>query len=60
MAAGGDPRQGGTLLRERQQEFAQIIAHEAAKPIKTAMVEADRAAGTFTFAATRRASSPVK
>ena len=40
------------LLRERQHEFAQIIAQEAAKPIKTAMVEADRAAGTFTFAAT--------
>ena len=39
------------LLRERQEEFAQIIAREAAKPIKTARVEADRAAGTFTFAA---------
>ncbi len=40
-----------TLLRERQEEFAQIVAHEAAKPIKTARVEADRAAGTFAFAA---------
>jgi acyl-CoA reductase-like NAD-dependent aldehyde dehydrogenase len=40
-----------SLLRERQREFAEIIAREAAKPIKTAMVEADRAAGTFTFAA---------
>ncbi|HEX5018174.1 MAG TPA: aldehyde dehydrogenase family protein [Actinomycetes bacterium] len=40
-----------TLLRERQRQFAEIIAHEAAKPIKTAMVEADRAVGTFTFAA---------
>jgi acyl-CoA reductase-like NAD-dependent aldehyde dehydrogenase len=39
------------LLRERQREFAEIIAREAAKPIKTAMVEAGRAAGTFTFAA---------
>ncbi len=39
------------LLRERQEEFAQLIAHEAAKPIKTARVEADRAAGTFAFAA---------
>jgi acyl-CoA reductase-like NAD-dependent aldehyde dehydrogenase len=39
------------LLRERQREFADIIAREAAKPIKTAMVEADRAVGTFTFAA---------
>jgi acyl-CoA reductase-like NAD-dependent aldehyde dehydrogenase len=40
-----------TLLRERKEEFAQIIAHEAAKPIKTARVEADRASGTFAFAA---------
>ena len=40
-----------TLLRERQEEFARIISHEAAKPIKTARVEADRAAGTFAFAA---------
>jgi len=39
------------LLRERKEEFAQIIAREAAKPIKTARVEAERAAGTFTFAA---------
>lgn len=39
------------LLKERQEEFAQLIAHEAAKPIKTARVEADRAAGTFAFAA---------
>jgi acyl-CoA reductase-like NAD-dependent aldehyde dehydrogenase len=39
------------LLRERQEEFAAIIAREAAKPLKTARVEADRAAGTFTFAA---------
>ena len=40
-----------TLLRERKEYFAQIIAREAAKPIKTARVEADRASGTFTFAA---------
>jgi len=39
------------LLRERKEFFAQIIAREAAKPIKTARVEAERAAGTFTFAA---------
>jgi acyl-CoA reductase-like NAD-dependent aldehyde dehydrogenase len=39
------------LLRERNEEFAQIIAREAAKPIKTARVEAERAAGTFMFAA---------
>jgi acyl-CoA reductase-like NAD-dependent aldehyde dehydrogenase len=40
-----------SLLRERQEEFAQIVSREAAKPIKTARVEADRAAGTFAFAA---------
>jgi acyl-CoA reductase-like NAD-dependent aldehyde dehydrogenase len=39
------------LLRERKEDFAQIIAQEAAKPIKTARVEADRASGTFAFAA---------
>jgi acyl-CoA reductase-like NAD-dependent aldehyde dehydrogenase len=39
------------LLRERKEEFAQIISREAAKPIKTARVEAERASGTFTFAA---------
>ena len=44
-------KRASVLLRERQEEFAQIIAHEAAKPIKTARVEADRAAGTFAFAA---------
>ncbi len=38
-------------LTERCEEFAQIIAKEAAKPIKTARVEAQRAAGTFRFAA---------
>lgn len=39
------------LLSERKEAFARIIAAEAAKPIKTARVEADRAAGTFRFAA---------
>lgn len=39
------------LLKERQEDFAQLIAHEAAKPIKTARVEAGRASGTFMFAA---------
>jgi len=39
------------LLSERTEEFARIIAAEAAKPIKTARVEAKRAASTFTFAA---------
>ena len=33
------------------EEFARIIAEEAAKPIKTARVEAERAVGTFQFAA---------
>jgi acyl-CoA reductase-like NAD-dependent aldehyde dehydrogenase len=40
------------LLAERREEFARIIAAEAAKPIKTARVEAERASGTFLFAAT--------
>ena len=39
------------LLREREDEFARTIAEEAAKPIKTARVEAQRAVSTFTFAA---------
>jgi len=39
------------LLGERRDEFAAIIAEEAAKPIKTARVEAERAVGTFQFAA---------
>ena len=38
-------------LTARREEFAQIIAKEAAKPIKTARVEAERASGTFQFAA---------
>jgi acyl-CoA reductase-like NAD-dependent aldehyde dehydrogenase len=39
------------LLSERVDEFARVIAEEAAKPIKTARVEAMRAVSTFTFAA---------
>jgi acyl-CoA reductase-like NAD-dependent aldehyde dehydrogenase len=39
------------LLAERRDEFTTIIAEEAAKPIKTARVEAERAVGTFQFAA---------
>jgi acyl-CoA reductase-like NAD-dependent aldehyde dehydrogenase len=39
------------LLSERVEEFARVIAEEAAKPIKTARVEARRAVSTFTFAA---------
>src|SRR3954451_24429358 len=38
-------------LKARRDEFAEIISKEAAKPIKTARVEAERAAGTFQFAA---------
>lgn len=38
-------------LAARRDEFAEIIAREAAKPIKTARVEAERAVGTFQFAA---------
>ena len=39
------------LLRERHEEFARSIAVEAAKPIKTARVEAQRAISTFQFSA---------
>ncbi len=39
------------LLSERNELFARIIAEEAAKPIRTARVEAARAVSTFTFAA---------
>jgi acyl-CoA reductase-like NAD-dependent aldehyde dehydrogenase len=38
-------------LAARREEFAATIAREAAKPIKTARVEVDRAVGTFQFAA---------
>ncbi|MGI9052295.1 MAG: aldehyde dehydrogenase family protein [Ilumatobacteraceae bacterium] len=40
-----------SLLAARQDEFARIIADEAAKPLKTARAEAERAAGTFRFSA---------
>jgi acyl-CoA reductase-like NAD-dependent aldehyde dehydrogenase len=39
------------LLAERVEDFARTIAEEAAKPIKTARIEASRAVSTFTFAA---------
>jgi acyl-CoA reductase-like NAD-dependent aldehyde dehydrogenase len=39
------------LLADRRDHFAEVIAHEAAKPIKTARVEAERAVSTFQFAA---------
>jgi acyl-CoA reductase-like NAD-dependent aldehyde dehydrogenase len=38
-------------LSERREEFARTIAAEAAKPLKTARIEAERAVGTFQFAA---------
>ncbi|MEO8695348.1 MAG: aldehyde dehydrogenase family protein [Acidimicrobiales bacterium] len=38
-------------LRERVEEFARTIALEAAKPIRTARVEAQRAVSTLTFSA---------
>ena len=38
-------------LASRTEEYARIIAEEAAKPIKTARVEAQRAVSTFQFAA---------
>jgi acyl-CoA reductase-like NAD-dependent aldehyde dehydrogenase len=38
-------------LAARVEEFATVIAAEAAKPIRTARVEAERAVGTFQFAA---------
>jgi len=39
------------LLGERHEDFARTIAEEAAKPIKTARIEAKRAISTFSFAA---------
>ena len=39
------------LLAERRDAFAEVIAREAAKPIRTARIEAERAVGTFQFAA---------
>ena len=38
-------------LAERRDEFAEAICRESAKPIRTARVEAERAVGTFQFAA---------
>jgi acyl-CoA reductase-like NAD-dependent aldehyde dehydrogenase len=43
--------QAARVLAERVEEMARIIAGEAAKPIKTARVEAQRAVSTFQFAA---------
>ena len=39
------------LIRERQEDLAQTISAEAGKPIKTARVEASRAADTMMFSA---------
>src|SRR5688572_16216197 len=38
-------------LAARRDEMAEVIAREAAKPIKTARAEADRAVSTFQFSA---------
>ncbi len=40
-----------SLLAERREEFARSIATEAAKPIRTARTEAERAVDTFRFSA---------
>lgn len=39
------------LLRERSEQFAEVLALEAGKPIKQARVEAERAVGTLRFSA---------
>ena len=39
------------VLAERREEFARLVAAEAAKPLRTARVEVDRAVGTFQFSA---------
>jgi acyl-CoA reductase-like NAD-dependent aldehyde dehydrogenase len=38
-------------IKERREEFARTICHEAAKPIKTARIEVDRGVYTFEVAA---------
>jgi acyl-CoA reductase-like NAD-dependent aldehyde dehydrogenase len=43
--------QTAAALNDRQEHFARAIAHESAKPLKTARVEAARAVETFAFAA---------
>src|SRR5690606_30936527 len=43
--------QTAAALHERRDHFARAIALEAAKPLKTARVEASRAVETFAFAA---------
>jgi acyl-CoA reductase-like NAD-dependent aldehyde dehydrogenase len=43
--------QTAAALNDRQEHFAKAIAHESAKPLKTARVEAARAVETFAFAA---------
>jgi acyl-CoA reductase-like NAD-dependent aldehyde dehydrogenase len=40
-----------TGLRSERERFARIVASEAAKPLRTARIEVDRAAATFEFAA---------
>lgn len=40
-----------TIMRERKQELAEILANEAAKPISAGLVEIDRTIATYQFAA---------
>jgi acyl-CoA reductase-like NAD-dependent aldehyde dehydrogenase len=61
VAAGADPLpaheraavldRAAALLDQRREQFARTIAAEAAKPLKTARVEAGRAVDTFRFSA---------
>ena len=48
------------LLGEREEEFARTIAAEAAKPIRTARAEAQRAVGAFSSPLPRPAHSPAR
>jgi acyl-CoA reductase-like NAD-dependent aldehyde dehydrogenase len=40
-----------TITRDRREELAQLLATEVAKPLKSALIEVDRAVQTFTFCA---------
>ncbi|MET0144607.1 MAG: aldehyde dehydrogenase family protein [Ilumatobacteraceae bacterium] len=65
LAAGPLPRwkradvldRAAAVLTARRNEFAETIAREAAKPIRTARIEAERAVGTFQFAAAEARTS---
>src|SRR5689334_17447696 len=51
VPACGPEHVDAAVVASRTDELARVIATEAAKPIKTARVEAQRAISTFTFAA---------